>query len=79
MGESLSWKQFVDLMNIIEKGHRFARGGKHIKYVTPHLDMRDRKVFSVKYRGMFKEGELTFDFRDSDEPMFDRIKQWLEG
>jgi len=81
-GEPLSKAQFRELMKIIEAGHRFAQYTgraphcKHIKYITPILDLRDSMVFRVSFRGLV--GEKTFDFRDGPQPMFDRIKKWLE-
>lgn len=80
---SLTANQFNEIMQIIRKKNSFGRletvkhGGKHIKYVRPHIDMRDYAVFCVQFEGLFNDDEGKFDFRDSDRPMYERIMEWL--
>lgn len=73
---SLSWKEFTDILKRIDEKHSFRIcRGRYIKYIDPVLDMRDRKVFHIKFRGL---SDKEFDFRDSEETMFKRINEWLE-
>lgn len=80
IGEALSPSQFKTLMNEITRNHRFGRSGRGIKYVHPTFDMRDGRCFYVNFRGVTGPTEgVAFDFRDSADPMYDRIMAWLGG
>lgn len=69
---SLTKEQYSVILNHIWKHHRFARGGRNIKYIRPSWDMRDGKCFYVDF------DSKDFDFRDDTEvPMFKRIMDWL--
>jgi hypothetical protein len=79
-GDALSKQQFDTIMQEITKHHRFggwnedrSKVDRYIKYVRPHWDMRDLKCFYVDF------DNIRFDFRQSDESMFDRIMKWLNG
>lgn len=76
-GEALTLQQFAAIVKEVQANHRFGWQGRMIKYVTPTIDMRDDKIFHIHFR-LFGD-PFTFDFRDSEEPMYDRIMQWLNG
>lgn len=76
---SLDRNRFDLIMKEIWKNHRFARGGRNIKYIDPHWDMRDGKCFAVQFRGLFGDGKIVFDEKQSERSMFDRIMDWLNG
>lgn len=79
-GETLTKKQFDEIMTEITKHHRFGgrygqkkEGGvcRYIKYIRPSWDMRDLKCFFITF------DEKEFDFRESDDSMFNCIMNWL--
>lgn len=79
---SLTSEQLYKIMTEIWKNHRF--GGlsrsdhphmKGIKYVEPVFDMRDGSCFVIRFWGYV---DKNFDFRDNDQPMFERIMNWLD-
>jgi hypothetical protein len=73
--KALTIEQFSELMNYVIKHHRFGvPRGKFIKYVRPHFDLRDQRVFSITFDNMGK----TFDSRDNDKSMYDNIMKWLK-
>jgi hypothetical protein len=47
--KSLTVEQFKQVMQRIEKNHRFGKYGhtKGVKYVRPSFDMRDMKCFYI--------------------------------
>ena len=82
MRKPLSFKEFDEILKIVEKGHRF--GGlsgtfiepcKHVKYIRPQIDMRDKKVFRIEFNGFV---DKVFDFRDEGN-MKENIVKWLES
>lgn len=70
---SLTREQYSEIMNRIWKHHRFARGGRSIKYVRPNWDLRDGKCFHIQ----FDNNDVKFDFRDNENSMYDNIISWL--
>ena len=78
-GEELNREQYDKIMKEIWKNHRFARGGRSIKYIDPHWDMRDGICFAIQFRGFLGNGKIVFDGRQSERSMFERIMGWLEG
>ena len=78
-GDALNKEQYGLIMNEIWKNHRFAKGGRHIKYIDPHWDMRDGMCFSIQFRGLINTGKIDFDSRQSEVSMYDRIMIWLNG
>lgn len=78
----MSLQQFSAILAEIQANHRFGvscsnKKSNHIKYVRPNIDMRGDRVFSITFKAFV--AEVTFDFRDSAEPMYDRIMAWLNG
>jgi hypothetical protein len=76
--QSLTPAQFKKIINHIWKYHRFGglsgldrSRSPYIKYIRPNWDMRDGCIFSISF------DDEVFDFRDSEEPLYDRIKKWL--
>ncbi len=78
-GADLTRNEYDMILREIWKNHRFAKGGRSIKYVDPHWDMRDGMCFAIKFRGLFGHGNIMFDGRQSDKSMYDRIRAWLNG
>lgn len=78
---ALTRQQYDELMYDIVKNHRFAKGGRHIKYVRPNWDMRDGMCFSIKFDGLGcdKEGTEFHSGYGMNEPMYERIKAWLKS
>lgn len=78
-GRPLTFTEFAKILYDIRDHHRWgesdARRSRWIKYIRPSFDMRDCKVFNVEFQG--GHGTKTFDCRDSDEPMHERIMRWL--
>ena len=72
--KSLTKEQYSEIMNRIWKHHRFAVGGRNIKYVRPNWDMRDGRCFHIQ----FDNNEMKFDFRDNDKTMYENIMNWLK-
>jgi hypothetical protein len=81
-GRELTMDEYRAIMTEIHERHRFGRslekGSHHIKYVRPHIDTRDWKIFRIAF-ATFSTEETIFDFRDSTDPMNDRIMAWLNG
>lgn len=77
--ETLSIKQYKEIMNEISRNHRFGSLSKSvrdtnrcIKYVRPSWDMRDGRCYYIQF------DEVGFDFRGSERSMFERIMGWLQ-
>ena len=75
VGDTLSLEEFKAIVQEINESHRFGFGGQHVKYIAPQIDTRDWKIYAVEFRGL--GSDQNFDFRDSTEPMADRIRGWL--
>lgn len=80
LSDCLTYTQWRAVMNEIWRHHRFGglswsdkRPCRNIKYVRPSFDMRDGRCFTVSF------DEVTFDFRGSERPMYERIMAWLNG
>jgi hypothetical protein len=71
--KALTIDEFKEIMNRIISKHRFATGGRGIKYVRPHFDMRDCRCYHIHFDNM----DVTFDYRDNGR-MYDNIMKWLE-
>lgn len=67
---------FWDLMGFIHKYHRFAKGGKHIKYVTPTFDMRTGDIHSIELRGMASK-TFSITNENADKDLEDWVYRWL--
>jgi chromosome condensin MukBEF complex kleisin-like MukF subunit len=77
LGEPLTLQQFAEIVTFIQDDFKtyWPHNRKWIKYIYPAIDMRDNKVFNIKFRA---GKTYRFDFRDSPEPMYDRIMKWLK-
>jgi hypothetical protein len=77
----------IDLANLLNYIHTYhspfvARSGhKVVKYVDPHIDMRDGTCFSITFRTY--AGEFNFyttnEERDNPENLFTRCMFWLNS
>lgn len=76
-------KEFRELLQHIYDNHSpfFAKGGRTVKYVDPHIDMRTGVCFSITFR-LFAGGEYNFNCQnenmDLKESLFDRCMAWLD-
>jgi hypothetical protein len=85
-GQALTLDQFTEIVKEVAQNHMFyfwqsplQEKGKHIKYIyQSSFDVRDGTItiFHIAFRGM--SGLKKFDYRDSSEPMYDRIMKWLK-
>lgn len=60
--KSLTLKEYADLIEYINKNHKFGstkKGSKHIKYVETTFDTRTSTIYRVVLRGFGKEEEFT--------------------
>ena len=70
--EPLTLKQFIEIIAYIQEHGEWPFNRQTIKYVRPHLDMRDNKIFNIKF------DDKEFDFRSGDGSMYDQIMNWLK-
>lgn len=83
MSAAMTMTELGDLLRHIHAEHSpFARaGGRAVKYVDPHIDMRDFKCFAITFRGW--GSDATFhtqnECRDLPDSLFDRCMAWLDG
>ena len=78
MRKSMSHKGFLSILAEIHANHRFARGGKHIKYVTPTFDMRTGDIHRVEFHGM-EDKVFSITNENSDRDLELWIADWLDG
>jgi hypothetical protein len=71
--KALTIFEFKEIMTRITWNHRFAMGGRGIKYVRPHFDMRDCTCYVIKFDNM----DMKFDCWNEGR-MYDNIIKWLE-
>jgi len=81
MSRPMTLAELSDLLTFVAENHcPFKhKGGKCIKYVDPHIDMRDGKCFSVQFRGFGSEYVLHScnEFRDAPETLYERCVSFL--
>ena len=82
MSRPMNKDELYELLSHIEKEHSpFARSeGKCVKYVDPHIDMRDGTIFSIVFRG-FGWGKTLHtqnEFRDLLDSLFERCMKFLD-
>lgn len=82
MSRPITKAELIELLHHIRQEHSPVKrlGGKTIKYVDPHIDMRDGAVFSVTFRGYGWEETLHTqnECRDLPETLFERCMAWLD-
>jgi hypothetical protein len=83
MSAPMDFSEFRTLLNHIMMEHhpyRLHKGRKGVKYVDPHIDMRDGKVFALTFRGFGWEKTLHTqnECRDLPESLFDRCMDLLD-
>lgn len=71
--QSLTKEQYNEIKNRIWQHHRFAHGGRNIKYIRPSWDMRDGRCFHIEFNN-----HIHFDYQDEGGTMFDKIMAWLK-
>lgn len=77
MRKPMNMEDFRFLLLYIQMNHKFARGGKHIKYVTPTFDMRTGDIHRIEFHGMEdKVFSITNENADRDLEMW--IADWLD-
>jgi hypothetical protein len=80
----MTFDEFRALLDHIMDEHHpydFLKGKrKVVKYVDPHVDMRDGKVFAVTFRGWGWEQlfHTQNECRDLPESLFDRCMAFLD-
>lgn len=83
MSKPMSRDEFLDLMTHIRQEHSPAQIGKFgrcVKYVDPHIDMRDGAVFAIGFRGFGWDKVLHTqnECRDLPESLFERCMKFLD-
>jgi len=83
MSNPMSFAEFQTLLDHIMKEHhpyRRHKDCKGVKYVEPHIDMRDGKVFALTFRGFGWEKTLHTqnECRDLPDSLFDRSMALLD-
>ena len=76
--KALSWGDFKKVMQEVDTNHRFARGGKNIKYVDPIIDMRTRDIFCVTFRGLDGEKTLSITNENRNKDLYKMIMDCLK-
>jgi hypothetical protein len=71
LGEPLSLKEFAQIITTIQEPGEWPFNKQNIKYVRPALDLRDNKIFNIKF------DSKEFDFRHGEGSMFDQIMKWI--
>ena len=82
MSNPMTRTELGDLLKHISAEHSpfGARGGRTVKYVDPHIDMRDFKCFSITLRGFSYEQHFHTqnECRDLPESLYTRVMDWLD-
>ena len=83
MSQVMDFKQFMELVEHIEKDHSVCsvgKKGKTIKYINPVFDMRNCSVFAVTFRGFGWEHSLNCinANRLLTDSLFDRCMAFLD-
>jgi len=83
MSANMTLTDLANLLNYVHMWHSpFAAGSgrKSIKYVDPHIDMRDGKCFSITFRTY--GGEFNFNTtnenRNNPKSLLKRCTDWLD-
>lgn len=78
----MSMTELGDLLKHISEEHSpfGCRRGKTVKYVDPHIDMRDFKCFSITLRSFSYEKHFHTqnECRDLEKSLFNRVMEWLD-
>lgn len=78
----MTMTELGDLLKHISSDHSpfDPRKGKTVKYVDPHIDMRDFKCFAITLRGFSYEEIFHTQNECSDLPesLYDRVMTWLD-
>jgi putative IMPACT (imprinted ancient) family translation regulator len=69
----LTLPELQSILDYINVRHKFGiTHSRFIKYIRPVIDMRDSRCFRIEL------GRTTFDFRETENRMYDNIMQWLK-
>jgi hypothetical protein len=84
MSKPMNKDEFLMLMQHIREEHSPAQMndfGRCVKYVDPHIDMRDGAVFAIGFRGYGWEQTLHTqnECRDLPESLYDRCMSLLDN
>ena len=83
MSKAMTMQELGELLRHVQAEHSFCKnnGGRHVKYIDPHLDTRDWMCFSISFR-LFGNEPVTFhtqnECRDLPESLFERCMKWLD-
>lgn len=82
--KSMNLVTLANLLDFIQMYHSplAARSGKKVvKYVDPHIDMRDGRCFSITFRtyGTEVNFNTTNENRDNPKTLFARCMEWLDS
>lgn len=86
MSRPMNRDEFIALMQHIRDDHSplqlaCSDGRRVVKYVDPHIDMRDGAVFSIGFRGYGWDQVLHTqnECRDLPQSLFERCMAFLDG
>ena len=78
MRRPMSQNDFWDVMALVHANHRFAKGGKNIKYVTPTFDMRTSDIHRIEFHGM-ENKFFSITNENADKDLYLWVLDWLLG
>lgn len=83
MSRPMSFSEFQTLLDHIMECHGpydKPKVGRGVKYVDPHMDMRNGKVFAITFRGFGWDQTLHTqnECRDLPDSLFDRCMAFLD-
>lgn len=74
-GPVLTWDQLKHVFNLVQFYH--TGKGHNVELVYPVFDLVDTTVHRITFK-LMSERLITVDNRQSDQPMYARIMEWLD-
>lgn len=74
----MSKLDFWEVMRHVHNEHRFAKGGKNIKYVSPTFDMRTGDIHRIEFHGM-ENKVFSITNENADRDLYEWVMRWLDG
>lgn len=84
MSANMNFYQLSNLLDYIHDSNSpftAAKGRRVVKYVDPHIDMRDGMCFSITFRTYsgYVNFNTTNENRDDPKSLYDRCLEWLNS
>jgi hypothetical protein len=81
MNKYLTVKEYVELLEYINKNHSFReQKGRCAKYITSHFDTRTNIIYAIEFKGLFPELYKSFSNTNihGNKTFKQLIYEWLE-